>query len=56
MANFAKEDVDASKIKNTLPCIDGVFSNLNAKPEIIRIENLKLDDKPPVRKIESSNV
>lgn len=27
---------------------DGVFSNLNAKPEVIRIDELSYEDKPPV--------
>lgn len=27
---------------------DGVFSNLNAKPEVIRVDELSYEDKPPV--------
>ncbi len=40
---------DRSAIFQVYPCKDGVFSNLNAKPEVIRIENLDTEDKPPVR-------
>jgi hypothetical protein len=30
------------------PCKDGVFSNLDGKPEIIKIDEHDLKDKPPV--------
>ena len=55
MMNITQENESMTKSSKITSCKDGVFSNLNAKPEVIRIEELDLDDRPPVSRYEKSN-